>query len=761
VRAKGFSDAEFQEAVAYCHLRGVRVFLTLNTLLTDGELPKALDQARTASRLGVDAVLVQDWGLFRLLRKTLPDLPVHASTQMSVFTGGGAALLWRDGCERIVLARECSREDFLRIREKCGGELELFAHGALCMCYSGQCTFSAVVGGRSGNRGKCAQPCRLAYGVDGPVRDGYPLSLKDMCMASRVPELAELGVDCLKLEGRLKRAEYVAVVTSVYARLLRENRGPTAAEAEELDLAFSRSGFTDGWWTGKNGPEMFGVRGQQMKRQRDREEELFARARATYEKDDRRTVPVRFSISIHGEEPSVLCASDDDGHRVTASGPVPEPARTRALTERDITARLSKTGGTAFRCSETEVSLDDGLALSASALNALRRDALNALAQIRTTPPVRREEPVPALTIPEKPASKAESKRETDVFQTDARLPSDFYADFPVSAEEPRLTVSVMRVEQAEAVLSALNPARLYLPLELMAELDTMPGNGVKNMERCAVLPRVWRDREEAGLLRMLDHAAALGVTGVLVGNIGHIALVSDWNVGKDRNGGNGCLRLYGDYGLNVMNGWSADYLREKGLSSVCVSFELHMAQIRDMPRILPTEALVYGRLPLMITENPPLGCGKLGGKCRKTRRDRDFAGAGNRENRKNNSNAQLFSLSQPLSQGSLGIADLPHSREKCREKKRDISDAAACLTDRTGARFPVLPAWGGRTEIQNSVPLWLADRTDWKRAGLSFARLRFTLDTGEECRRVCRAYLGGAAPWGPFTRGLYDRGVE
>ena len=756
VRAKGFSDAEFQEAVVYCHLRGVRVFLTLNTLLTDGELPKALDQARAASRLGVDAVLVQDWGLFRLLRKTLPDLPVHASTQMSVFTGGGAALLWRDGCERIVLARECSREDFLRIREKCGGELELFAHGALCMCYSGQCTFSAVVGGRSGNRGKCAQPCRLAYGVDRPVQNGYPLSLKDMSMASRVPELAELGVDCLKLEGRLKRAEYVAAVTAIYARLLRENRGPTAAEAEELDLAFSRSGFTDGWWTGENGPEMFGVRGPETKRQRDREEALFARVRTTYEKDDRRTVPVCFSISIHREEPCVLCASDEDGHRVTASGPVPEPARTRALTETDVAARLSKTGGTAFRCAETEVSVDDGLSLPASALNALRRDALNDLVRLRTAPPVRREEPVPALTIPEErdaAVPKAEFTRETDVSQADSCSSAFSRGGSDALLEEPRLTVSVRRVEQAEAVLPVLTPARLYLPLELLAELDALPGKSIENVEWCAVLPRVWRDREEADLLRMLNHAAALGVTGVLAGNIGHIALILAWN---RRNSG---FHLYGDYGLNVMNGWSADYLREKGLSSVCVSFELRMAQIRDMPRILPAEALVYGRLPLMITENPPLGCGKPGGKCRKTRRDRDFVGTGDRENRKNSSNDQPFSPSQDFH----GMAAPPHSRDKRRNisERRNFSDAAVCLTDRTGARFPVLPAWGGRTEIQNSVPLWLADRTDWKRAGLSFARLRFTLETGEECRRVCRAYLDGAAPWGPFTRGLYDRGVE
>ena len=177
--AKNFSDEEFADAIRYCHLRGVRVFLTLNTLLTDRELPLTLDAARTACRLGVDSVLVQDWGLFALLREALPDLPLHASTQMSVFTAGGANEVYGDGCERVVIARECSREDTAAICKACPAEIEIFGHGALCMCYSGQCEMSALIGGRSGNRGTCAQPCRLPYGFNGPAQNTYPLSLKD------------------------------------------------------------------------------------------------------------------------------------------------------------------------------------------------------------------------------------------------------------------------------------------------------------------------------------------------------------------------------------------------------------------------------------------------------------------------------------------------------------------------------------------------------------------------------------------------------
>ena len=198
--ARNFSEEEFAQSVDYCHLWGVRVFLTLNILLSDRELPEALETARTASRLGVDAVLVQDWGLFDLLRRTLPDLPLHASTQMSLFTSGGACEIAADGCQRVVLARECSKEDTAAICQNCPAEVESFVHGALCMCYSGQCAMSALIGGRSGNRGRCAQPCRLPYGVNEPAKNQRPLSLKDSCMADHLGELAEMGVSCLKIE---------------------------------------------------------------------------------------------------------------------------------------------------------------------------------------------------------------------------------------------------------------------------------------------------------------------------------------------------------------------------------------------------------------------------------------------------------------------------------------------------------------------------------------------------------------------------------
>ena len=313
--ARNFSDGEFARAVSWCHVRGVRVFLTLNILLTDRELPAALETARTASRLGVDAVLVQDWGLFGLLRQALPDLPLHASTQMSLFTTGGANEIAAAGCERIVLARECSGEETAEISRNCPAEIEVFVHGALCMCYSGQCAMSAMVGGRSGNRGRCAQPCRLPYGVNEPAGSKRPLSLKDSSLADRLGEMAEMGVACLKIEGRMKSPGYVAAVTDIYARLLEEGRRPTAREREVLERAFSRSGFTDAYWRGEKGPEMLGFRPENAP---------AAEEPAPAETD--RRIPVEFDCAVRAGEPCALAADDGLGNAVTVTGPVPEPA---------------------------------------------------------------------------------------------------------------------------------------------------------------------------------------------------------------------------------------------------------------------------------------------------------------------------------------------------------------------------------------------------------------------------------------------------
>ena len=657
--AKNFTDEEFASAVSYCHLRGVRVFLTLNTLLTDRELPGAAELLRKASRLGADAVLIQDWGVWQLARQAAPELPLHASTQMSLHTLGGARRAAELGLTRVVLARDSPVE------------VEVFAHGALCMCYSGQCALSAVIGGRSGNRGTCAQPCRLPYGVNAPAAGGHPLSLKDANLSPYLQELEGMGVACLKLEGRMKRPEYVAAVTEIYARLLREHRTPTKDEQKKLALAFSRDGFTEGYYRGVRGREMFGTRPENARWPED----WFSEIRARYEKENLRLVPLALNCTIRAGEPMTLTAEDADGHRVTVTGAVPEAARSRAVTAEEVETRLRKTGGTAFSAAQCAVALDGGLAVSAGALNALRREALAQMEAQRTAVPKRR------------------------VF--------DFVPPTIVKngADKPLLTVSLHRAAQLSEELIALSPARVYVPVELLAQLDLSPHLG--RTEFFAVLPRIYRTQDEPILRALLEDAAKKGVTGVSIGNLGHLPLAR----GLD-------AALHGGWPLNLYNSAALAFWKEQGLSSACVSFELRDAQIRDLSKCLPCEAIVYGRLPLMLTENC-LNANAFG--CR-------------------------YFTERPASVPCDGACA-----------------SAPELTDRRGEHFPVLRAWGCRSEIENGKILYLADKSkDWQTLGLRFAQLRFTTESASECVRVLRAYQGETveAPEN-ITRGLFYRGAE
>ena len=656
--AKNFTDEDFASAVRYCHLRGVRVFLTLNTLVTDRELPQAAEALRNASRMGVDAVLVQDWGLLTLAKEIVPDLPIHASTQMSLFTLGGANEAAALGMERVVLARELCRDDIAEICKGCGAEIEIFGHGALCMCYSGQCEMSAVLGQRSGNRGACAQPCRLPYGVNAPCRNGYPLSLKDANLSACLQDMERIGVDCLKIEGRMKRPEYVAVVTGIYRRLLDERRQPTAAEGAALEQAFSRSGFTDGYWRGKKGKAMFGTRPENAPEPK----ELFAKAREVYENGrENRKIPVILHLIVRRGEPVRLggsCAIHGGVTIAMAQGDAPEEARNRAVTAEELRQRLSKTGGTVFTADSVEIELDEGLMVAASVINGLRREVLDELAARREDIPSRRE--LPASPLP----------------------------DAPETPQEMAFTVSVSRARQVTAALLAEKPAIVYVPAE---ELDGLEPTGLHGeTELCAVLPRVFRTADEQPLRAMLERHPE--VTSVAIGNLGHLPIVR----GLDRT-------LRGDFGLNVYNSRAVKFWRDRGLSSVTVSFELRWQQVRDLAKYADCEGIVYGRLPLMITEN-----------C--------------------------------VTKNNVGCAH----------------GAGSVLTDRTGAQFPVQCAYGCRCEIENGKVLVLADKPEVFRCGLRYGRLRFTTESPEACAAILRAHKAGDVIAGEdATRGLFYRGVE
>ena len=557
INARNFSAADLQEAVVYCHVRGVKVHLTLNTLVLDREMPRAAELIRLAASCGVDAFIVQDLGVVSLCRQLAPDVPIHASTQMSIHSLEGVMEAAALGCSRVVLARELPAEEIAHICKKSPVEIEVFVHGALCMCYSGQCYLSSVIGRRSGNRGQCAQPCRLPYGYGRFESTRYPLSLKDNCLAGELDELRRMGVASIKIEGRMKRPEYVAIVTRAYRTVL--NGGKLMpSDLQELETAFSRQGFTDGYFRGQTGSDMFGRR-----QEGEDTADLFASARATYEQGEPQRIGVRFYAMIRRGEPAQLAVEDPDGNLCRTRGPVPEQAVYRSLTPQDLEQQLKKTGGTPYLCTAVRSSLDPDLMLPASAINAMRRDVIAELTAKRG-----RAAPAHLNAYDEPPR-------------------------YDGIAGEPQLTIAVRTAGQITSRMLSMKPTVLYVPLSELAEHPDLPQRVSVETQLAAILPRVIWSGELAPVARQLRTVYEMGVRQVLAGNLGqlHIARAAGFAV-------------RGDFGLNIVNSRAMRYLREQWLDSQLLSFELTLPQIRDISKAVPAELLIYGRLPLMLMEN-------------------------------------------------------------------------------------------------------------------------------------------------------------
>ena len=553
--AKNFTPQDLTEAVKYCHIRGVAVHLTLNTLVSDRETKDLIELIRHGAESAVDAFIVQDLGVLRLCRQIAPHIPVHGSTQMTVHSLPGVLLCAAWGMTRVVLSRELSREEIRYICQNSPIEIEVFAHGALCMGYSGQCYLSSAIGGRSGNRGRCAQPCRQSYGY-GRWEDRYPLSLKDNCLVHYLYELQEMGVASIKLEGRMKRAEYVATVVRVYRRAL-DSGSVTASMEQDLLTAFNRQGFTDGYYTGQTGSNMFGVR-------EDTKDDAnwLREARSTYENCENGLVPIVFKASISSAE-CILIVADQERHICTVRGPLPEIARNYELTAAMVTDRLTKTGGTPYKCVAVDANVEGGLMLAASALNGMRRDALSQLTALRA----RRE--LPPLARPK-------------------RLPQ-----FPGERQEPLLTVQVTAREQVTEKLLDMKPAVLYVPIHLLAADPAWCAQLALQARVCAVLPRIAHDDDITGLKQAMRAVREMGVKQVLVGNLGLMIPARECGMG-----------IRGDFGLNIYSSEAMNMMNDLELRSACLSFEMTLPQIKDVSKAVKTELLVYGRMQLMVTEN-------------------------------------------------------------------------------------------------------------------------------------------------------------
>ncbi len=656
--AKNFTPQTLVEAVKYCHVRGVAVHLTLNTLVSDREMKELCELIRHAAAAGVDAFIVQDLGVIQLCRQIAPKVPIHGSTQMTVHSLPGVLLCAAWGMSRVVLSRELSRDEIRYICENSPIEIEVFGHGALCMCYSGQCYLSAAIGGRSGNRGRCAQPCRQSYGY-GRWENKYPLSLKDNCLAKYVTELEQMGVASLKLEGRMKRPEYVATVTSVYRKAIDEGKVDKEM-MQQLHTAFNRQGFTDDYYRGEVGPGMFGIRKETRE-----DPKWLQESRLSYEGVENPLVDVIFKAVVT-RTGSSLTVADPDGHTCKVEGPVPEIARNLPLEPAALAQRLAKTGGTPYRCVEVRTQVEPGLILPVSAINALRRDALNQLTALRA----RREQP--EIGKPK-------------------RFPM-----VPGPKGMPGLSVQVTAKEQITAKLLRTETAMLYVPLHILASDPELTQKLIKRGKVAAVLPRIVHDNELPRLKSDLQGLISLGLEEVLVGNLGLLIPMRELG-----------LKVHGDFGLNIYNSGAVAMAKHLELASAMLSFEMTMPQIRDVSKAVPCELLVYGRMPLMVTET-----------CLQFNRSGECT----------------------CGRGSMK------------------------LMDKTGAEFPVIKDGNScRSVLLNGKKLsWLDRQEDLQHLGLWATRLYFTTENQFEVDRVLSDYVN-PDPFDPgaCTRGLYLRGLD
>ena len=631
--AGNFDAQQLKEAVAFCHARDVRVHAAVNTTAFSGELGLLADTIRMAAEAGVDALIVQDLATAALARQMAPGLALHGSTQLTVHTLSGVRQLAEMGFERAILARELSLAEIAAITKESPIEIEVFVHGALCMSVSGQCYMSAFLGGRSGNRGECAGPCRLPFAADGS--GAAHLSLKDLCAVGSLSALAEAGVASVKIEGRLRGPEYVAAAVNA----CRKSLAGEPFDKQQLQDVFSRSGFTNGYIEGKISGAMFGVRTPE---DTAASKAAMPAIRELYRREAQR-VPVAFTVTV-AENGCTLAAADGAGRRaeVALAGAM-EPAR--ADQRPAIEKALAKTGGTPFYSESVDFEGEPGY-LPASAWNDARRAVLEQLLALRSAPKAWNCAPA---RLPAARRHALGAKQLWARFESPEQLPAPLPGDL------------------AGVILPLLRWREVPEALRAKTVLEA---------------PRVMFGGMEAATAKALAEAKDAGFAGVMVHNIGHLPLAKGW-------------KLYGGFGLNVANPLSALCWKDLGLSALTVSPETPFAEMEAIEPGVPTWAIVYGHLPLMITRACPL----------------------------------------------QNVTDCAHC------------DKQGLLTDRKRRQFPVR-CGGGVRQIYNPVPLYMGDKL--KKLPADGALAWFTLETPAEAARVLAALEKGESWPEEFTRGLY-----
>lgn len=612
--ANNFNEEELLEAIRFGHIHGRKIILAVNTLLKEYELGQLYDYLHPYYEAGLDAVIVQDMGVMEFIKTHFPNLPIHTSTQMTITNVEGARLLKEQGVERVVTAREMSLEEIQRIHDEVGVELESFIHGALCYCYSGQCLFSSIIGGRSGNRGRCAQPCRLSYEVLQGEKSltGHHatpiLSLKDMCTLPFLYELADHGVYSFKIEGRMKTPEYAAGVVSIYRKYMDSYLDGSRIPVEKKDIRAllelgNRGGFTNGYYYHHNDSDM--LSGESASHNKS-EGVLQDNIRREYV-DTELKEKIKGKLILNKECPAKIEVQYGK-IKVSYQGDMVLVAQNRPLTKEVVTEKITKTGNTPFVFENLEVTMDDDIFMPVNQLNQLRRGALEALEEVLLKPYER--------TLPELvETSSAETDRQTtgnaikekqisgqSLSQTSGQQSAGSSTEVRVLIEDAEQLPAVLKADFVDTVyLDCMLYTRENLLRKLSEDIDRVHASGKKAFY---VFPFIFRQQTSLFYEKIMPELKKLPLDGIMVRSLDEIAFVKEW--------GNGNWQMVSDSNLYTYSNEAAEYFYRLGMIQDTIPVELNRKEIlrRENSR---SEMIIYGRLPLMITaqciHKNTLGC--------------------------------------------------------------------------------------------------------------------------------------------------------
>lgn len=612
--ANNFNEEELLEAIRFGHIHGRKIILAVNTLLKEYELGQLYDYLHPYYEAGLDAVIVQDMGVMEFIKTHFPNLPIHTSTQMTITNVEGARLLKEQGVERVVTAREMSLEEIQRIHDEVGVELESFIHGALCYCYSGQCLFSSIIGGRSGNRGRCAQPCRLSYEVLQGEKSltGHHatpiLSLKDMCTLPFLYELADHGVYSFKIEGRMKTPEYAAGVVSIYRKYMDSYLDGSRIPVEKKDIRAllelgNRGGFTNGYYYHHNDSDM--LSGESASHNKS-EGVLQDNIRREYV-DTELKEKIKGKLILNKECPAKIEVQYGK-IKVSYQGDMVLVAQNRPLTKEVVTEKITKTGNTPFVFEKLEVTMDDDIFMPVNQLNQLRRGALEALEEALLKPYER--------TLPELvETSSAETDRQTtgnaikekqisgqSLSQTSGQQSADSSTEVRVLIEDAEQLPAVLKADFVDTVyLDCMLYTRENLIRKLSEDIDRVHASGKKAFY---VFPFIFRQQTSLFYEKIMPELKKLPLDGIMVRSLDEIAFIKEW--------GNENWQMVSDSNLYTYSNEAAEYFYRLGMIQDTIPVELNRKEIlrRENSR---SEMIIYGRLPLMITaqciHKNTLGC--------------------------------------------------------------------------------------------------------------------------------------------------------